>query len=102
MDQAEKRPVHVTILSQSYTILTKGEPREVERLAQRVDQLMHEIARMLPNADSTKIAVLACLHMADQLNDLENNLKTIHSRIERKTQELGLLLEQVMESSNSE
>ena len=38
--QSGKKPVRVTILSQSFTLLAKGDPREVERLAQSVDDLM--------------------------------------------------------------
>ena len=63
----EKQPVRVTILSRSYTLLTGGDPREVEELAAGVDALMLSIAAKAPNADSTRIAVLACLHLADKL-----------------------------------
>ncbi len=53
MDSAEKRPVRVNILGQSYTLLASGDPREVEELAQSVDSLLLSIAAKAPNADST-------------------------------------------------
>jgi len=93
----EKRPVRVTILSQSYALLTAGDPREVEELARSVDELMLSIAAKSPNADSTRIAVLACLHLADRLHGLEQDLNRLQERVDRKSEEFAGLLEQALE-----
>ena len=93
----EKRPVRVTILSQSYTLLTAGDPRDVEDLARHVDELMLSIAAKSPNADSTRIAVLACVHLADRLRDLELALNQLRERVDRKSEEFAGLLEQALE-----
>jgi cell division protein ZapA (FtsZ GTPase activity inhibitor) len=93
----EKRPVRVTILSQSYTVLTAGDPREVEELARNLDELMLSIAARSPNADSTRIAVLASMHLADKLHQLERDLNQLKDRIGRKTVEFAELLEQALE-----
>jgi len=93
----EKRPVRVTILSQSYALLTAGDPREVEELARGVDELMLSIAAKSPNADSTRIAVLACLHLADRLHNLEQDLNRLQERVDRKSGEFTELLEQALE-----
>jgi len=95
----EKRPVRVTILSQSYTLLTAGDPRDVEELARGVDELMLSIAAKSPNADSTRIAVLACLHLADRLHSLEQDLDHLKQRVDRKTEEFAGLLEQALEGA---
>ena len=96
----EKRPVRVTILSQSYTLLTAGDPREVEELAQHLDELMLSIAAKSPNADSTRIAVLACLHLADRLHNLERDLNQLKQRVERKSEEFAGLLERALEEGS--
>jgi cell division protein ZapA len=96
----EKRPVRVTILSQSYTLLTSGDPREVEELAQRLDELMLSIAAKSPNADSTRIAVLACLHLADRLHNLERDLNQLKERVDRKSEEFAGLLERALEEES--
>ncbi len=96
MQGPEKIPVHVTILSRPYTLLTHGDPREVEELAESVDQLMLAIAARQPNADSARIAVLACLHLADQLRSLERDLAGLKARVDRKTGEFNELLEQTL------
>ena len=93
----EKRPVRVTILSQSYTLLTAGDPREVEELARSVDELMLSIAAKSPNADSTRIAVLACMHLADRLHNLEQALRQLQDRVDRKSEEFAGLLAQALE-----
>jgi cell division protein ZapA len=97
MDPSEKQPVRVTILSQQYTLRTAGDPREVEALAASVDELMLTIASKAPNADSTHIAVLACLHLADKLHLLERDLSRLKERVDRKSGEFSALLEQLTE-----
>jgi cell division protein ZapA len=67
----DKQSVRVTILSRPYTLRVAGDPREVEAVAASVNELMLSIAGRAPDADSTRIAVLACLHLADRLRALE-------------------------------
>ncbi len=93
---AEKKPVRVSILGQPYTLLASGDPREVEDLARQVDELMLSIADRQPNADSTRIAVLACLHLADRLHGLDRELATLRERVERKSEEFALLLDRAL------
>lgn len=92
----EKQPVRVTILGQPYTLLASGDPREVIQLAREVDALMLSIAGRQPNADTSRIAVLACLHVADKLRTLEGELAGLRDRVERKSEEFALLLEQAI------
>jgi cell division protein ZapA len=92
----EKQPVRVTILSRPYTLLATGDPRDVEEVAASVDQLMLSIASHSPNADSTRIAVLACLHLADRLRTMEREFQGLKERVDRKSVEFACMLEQVM------
>jgi cell division protein ZapA len=82
-----KREVRVTILNQTFTLITTGDPREVVELAQQVDDLMHGIANRSPNLDATRIAVLACLHLAEQLRsrqaDVDSKLREFSGLLER-------------------
>lgn len=95
----EKQPVRVTILSRPYTLRTSGDPVEVQAVAASVDELMLNIASRAPNADSTHIAVLACLHLADKLRDLERELSQFKSRVNQKSGELSGMLEQLLGSA---
>ena len=92
----EKQPVRVTILSRAYTLLATGDPREIEAVAASVDELMLSIAAKAPNADSTRIAVLACLHLADKLRSMERDLGRLKDRVDRKSVEFAGMLEQLI------
>jgi cell division protein ZapA len=93
----DKRPVRVTILNQPYTLLAGEDAREVEELAHSVDELLHSIASKAPSADTTRVAVLACLHLADRLRTLEQDLSDLKERVGRKTEEFAGLLERALE-----
>ncbi len=98
---AEKQTVRVTILSRSYTLRTSSHPREVEAVAASVDELMLSIAGKAPDADSTRIAVLACLHLADRVRALEGELAGVHQyrdRLNEKTERVAGLLDQLIAS----
>ena len=94
----EKQSVRVTILSRPYTVLAAGDPREVEEVAASVDQLMLSIAGKAPNADSTRIAVLACLHLADQLRVIEQEVQELRQRKDGRSGEYAALLERLISS----
>lgn len=94
---ARPEAVRVTIFNQSYSLVASGEePGRVEELAQRVDDLMQSIASKAGNIDSTRIAVLACLHMADQLQTAEDDLAKLRDNVSSKAREFSLLLDEAM------
>ena len=98
MDSADanKRTVRVNILNQTYTLSTAGEARDTEELAQQVDDLMSSIARRAGNLDATRTAVLACLHLADRLRNVERQLEGLRKGINEKTRDLTILLDQAV------
>ncbi len=92
----EKKPVRITIFNQTYTVLTSGDPAEIEELGHTLDQLMTAIARA-GNMDSTRVAVLAGLHLADRLRALERDLAELKQRVDSKSRQFSLLLDQLIE-----
>lgn len=93
---AGPRAVRVTILNQSYSVVTDSDAAELEALAQRVDQIMTAIASQAGNVDSTRTAVLACLHLADELRSREQELTALKSRIAGKAREFTDRLDDVI------
>jgi cell division protein ZapA len=91
---AGRKTVRVTIFNQSYSLLATEEAGEVESLAQTVDELMTGIAQKAGNIDSHRVAVLACLHMADQLKLAERQLVELKERVDEKSREFTILLDQ--------
>jgi cell division protein ZapA len=94
----DKQSVRVTILSRPYTLLASGDPREVEQIAASVDELMLSIAAKAPNADSTRIAVLACLHLADKLRLAERELGELRQRKDTNSAGYAAMLERLIAS----
>jgi len=95
----DRQQVRVTILSRPYTLLATGDPRETEEVAAEVNDLMLSIAAKAPNADSTRIAVLACLHLADKIRTMERDLNKLKDRVDRKSEEFGQMLEALIASA---
>lgn len=61
-------------------------------LANQVDDLMTSIARRSPNLDSTRVAVFACLQLADQLRARGSEPKIP----DEKMMELARMLEEAI------
>lgn len=99
MEAVPKQTVRVTILSRPYALRASGDPAEVEALAASVDELMLTIAAKAPNADSTHIAVLACLHLADRLREAERELGELKERIGQKSERCAGLLDRLISSA---
>jgi len=87
-----KQPVRVQIFSQNYSLLVDGDPREVQEIAQQVDELITSIAGRTSSSDSTRVAVLACLHLADKLRAAEKQLQLF----EDKSGRIATLLEEAL------
>jgi cell division protein ZapA len=87
-----RQSVRVQIFNQSYALLADGEAREVEEIAAQVDELMTSIASRAASADSTRVAVLACLHLADKLRTVERQLRCYAD----KSQQIANLLEEAL------
>jgi cell division protein ZapA len=99
---SDKKTVRVTIFGQSIPIVTSDDPAVVERLAASLDHLLHEIAAKLPSQEPVRIALLACLHLADRLQSLEQDLTQLKQRVDEKSQQFSLLLEQALESRSQD
>jgi cell division protein ZapA len=93
-----RQSVRVQIFNQSYALLADGEAREVEEIAAQVDELMTSIANRAASADSTRIAVLACLHLADKLRTAERQLRSYAD----KSQQIANLLEEALVEAPAE
>lgn len=89
-------PVRVTILNQTYSLVATTDGSDIHELAHMVDELMTSISRS-GNLDSTRTAVLACLHLADQLQTLQRELDTLKLNVEKKAKHFQILLDRVIE-----
>ncbi len=90
------RSVRVEIYGQAYSILTEGGSDHILALADLVDRRMKEIARATLTVDSLKVAILAAMHIAEELHrarvQLDDVDKDIASRSARCSAELDTIL----------
>jgi len=91
------KTVRVTIFHQQYSVSATDDAGEIEQLALEIDELMNSIAKRAGNVDSTRVAVLACLHMADRLRTIERELIDLKARVGDKSRQFSLLLDKAIE-----
>jgi len=94
--RGEKKSVRVTIYNQAFNLAASGDPGEVETLAHSVDTLMTGIAQRAGNVDGMKVAVLACLQLADQVRGMEHELNELKTRVDGKSREFSILLDEAL------
>jgi cell division protein ZapA len=75
-----RQPIRVHIFNQTYTLLVDGDESEVQALAHEIDELMTSIANRASSGDSTRIAVMACMHLADKLRTAEKKLQSYEDK----------------------
>jgi cell division protein ZapA len=92
----DKQTVRVTILSRPYSLRVSGDPSEVEAVASSVNELMLSIAGRAPDADTTRIAVLACLHLADKLREMERENQQLKQQVSSRREAFEGLVEQLV------
>lgn len=92
--EAARNAVRVTIFNQSYSLVASDEAGEVEALARQIDDLMNDIAHRSGASDHNRVAVLACLHLADRLRAIERELTDLKARVDQKSRQFSVLLDQ--------
>jgi len=90
--------VSVRIHNQSYNIRAgDGNVARTMRLAELVDTRMNAIADESSTADSLKLAILAALHLADELDRLQQRLDESLNQLGRKRDDCIEALDKALE-----
>ena len=98
MAKPRPRTIDVEIYDQKYSIVLKADIQEAEvrRIADDVDGRMREISAVANTPDSLKIAVLAALHLAQELRELRRSSEQNDVIIRKKSDEWTHALEQLL------
>ncbi|PJZ49071.1 cell division protein ZapA [Leptospira koniambonensis] len=89
--------VKARILGEDYTIVGDADSEYIHRLAELVDRKVRELQLGMPNAPKLKLAVLAALNFADELEQSKNQTGDSgpsSPEAEEKTKKLITLLEE--------
>ncbi|PJZ57829.1 cell division protein ZapA [Leptospira barantonii] len=97
----DPRRVKVRILGEEYTILSETGEDYIHSLADEVDRKLRELGAGMPGASRQKLAILAALNFADELQqakEIKNDSPSVSStgtgEIEEKTRKLITMLEE--------
>ena len=93
--------LRVEIFGQFYNIRASEDGEYLKRLASLVDQRMRDIARNSSTADSVKVAVLAALNIADELQRLRNESEQADSQIAQRSAQYAQLLDGLLRPLNT-
>ena len=91
--------VKVEIFDQAYTIAGELEPAYVEKLARMVDAKMRDVARGTGTVDSVRVAVLAALAIADELEAMRQGREGQDGAVRKRAERCLELVERALRQS---
>jgi cell division protein ZapA len=92
--------VKVEIYDQPYTIAGELDTEYVEKLANMVDAKMRDVARTTGTVDSVRVAVLAALAIADELEALREGREGQDGAVRQRAKRCLELVERALRQSN--
>ncbi len=92
---AQKQDVRVEIFDHVYHLRVNSEAdaEQIAKAAAYVDTKIRAVAANTRDVDSQRLAVLAALHIADEMQTLQSRYQELLQSIERRSNELGRLLD---------
>lgn len=96
MDTGMTPTIHVEIYNQTYNIRSDGDSEYISELADFVDNRMREISSGTLTVDSLKVAILAALHIADELHRLKKAHEQADSQLATRSTECAEMLDRVL------
>ena len=90
--------IRVEIYNQTYNIRSDGDSEYVTELAEFVDRRMREISSGTLTVDSLKVAILAALHIADELHRLKRLHEQADSQLASRSAECAEMLDRLLKA----
>ena len=102
MEASNSSPtIRVEIYNQTYNIRSDGDTEYIIQLAEFVDSRMREISSGTLTVDSLKVAILAALHIADELHRLKNMHEQADAQLGARSAECAEMLDRLMKVRNT-
>ena len=96
MEATSSPTIRVEIYNQTYNIRSDGDTEYIIQLAEFVDSRMREISSGTLTVDSLKVAILAALHIADELHRLKNMHEQADSQLAARSAECAEMLDRLL------
>jgi cell division protein ZapA len=95
--ELQGQSVNVRIYNQTYAIrASDGNVERTLQLAAMVDERMREIAKSALTSDSLKLAILAALHIADELDKANSKYEDLNQTLLTRSNECAAMLDQLL------
>ena len=88
--------IRVEIYNQSYNIRSDGDTEYIIQLAEFVDSRMRDISSGTLTVDSLKVAILAALHVADELHRLKHLHEQADAQLATRSAECAEMLDRLL------
>src|SRR4028119_23886 len=88
--------IRVEIYNQIYNIRSDGDSEYINQLAEFVDSRMREISSHTLTVDSLKVAILAALHIADELHRLKRHHEQTDAQLASRSTECSEMLDRLL------
>jgi cell division protein ZapA len=102
MDPQPHQSIKVEIYNQTYQIRGDGNSEYIQELAMFVDRHMREIASGTLTVDSLRVAILAALHIADELHQLKQRFEELDDQVAQRSSSCGDLIDQILRNYRAE
>lgn len=93
--------IRVEIYNQTYNIRSDGDTEYIIQLAEFVDSRMREISSGTLTVDSLKVAILAALHIADELHRLKHLHEQADAQLASRSAECAEMLDRLLKTRSS-
>ena len=93
--------IRVEIYNQTYNIRSDGDSEYLTKLADFVDSRMREISSGTLTVDSLKVAILAALHIADELHRLKQTHEQADAQLATRSTECAEMLDRLLKVRTS-
>lgn len=90
--------IRVEIYNQTYNIRSDGDSEYLMQLADFVDGRMREISSGTLTVDSLKVAILAALHIADELHRMKQTYEQADSQLATRSAECAEMLDRLLKA----
>ena len=101
MEATSSPTIRVEIYNQTYNIRSDGDTEYIIQLAEFVDSRMREISSGTLTVDSLKVAILAALHIADELHRLKNMHEQADAQLAARSAECADMLDRLLKVRSS-
>ena len=92
----DEQLLELLILVQPYQVRVKGSPERAKKVSSLVNETMMSLQKGTNQSDTTRIAILAALNLADKLlNYIEKEKKT-ESEVSKFSEEISEILDEAI------